>query len=163
MSMRLTREGYENAQRKIQFLQQAVRDVATRKATIAAARVLVDEEKQLAPILDERTAKSTASLPGSLKESIDLVVKKEKDSFVTAFIGPKHGKGRAAHLIEFGHRLVKGGGSRIGRSGRFEGSGHVVGHVPAHPFLRPAFDAKWQAMLAAFNEVMEQLLKGLAD
>lgn len=37
---------------------------------------------------------------------------------------------RKAHLIEHGHLLVKGGPLNAG--------GHVVGWVPAYPFLRPA-------------------------
>lgn len=163
MSMGLQTTGIENAQRKLKYLQDAVRDIATRKAVTAAARVLADEQKHLAPVLDERTAKSTAMLPESLKNAIDVKVKKVKDGYIEAFIGPKHGKGRAAHLVEFGHRLVKGGGSRIGHTGKFEGTGKVVGFVPAHPFLRPAYDAKWMAMLAEFNETMRQLLKELVN
>lgn len=37
-----------------------------------------------------------------------------------------------AYLIEYGHALVRGGSLKRG--------GHVVGSVPAFPFMRPAFD-----------------------
>jgi HK97 gp10 family phage protein len=37
-----------------------------------------------------------------------------------------------AHLREFGHAQVAGGALGQG--------GHVIGHVPAYPFLRPAID-----------------------
>lgn len=37
-----------------------------------------------------------------------------------------------AHLIEYGHLLVKGG--------PLSGGGHVVGWVPAYPYLRPAIE-----------------------
>jgi bacteriophage HK97-gp10 putative tail-component len=52
-----------------------------------------------------------------------------------------------AHLVEFGHHLVVGG--QLGRrhvanqgphKGKTIGGGHIIGHVPAYPFLRPAAD-----------------------
>ncbi|OIO01102.1 MAG: hypothetical protein AUJ49_08470 [Desulfovibrionaceae bacterium CG1_02_65_16] len=55
-----------------------------------------------------------------------------------------------AHLVEFGHLLVL--------KNRKTGLVKVVGHVPAHPFMRPALDsarsrliAKLQAMKGAAN------------
>jgi hypothetical protein len=65
-----------------------------------------------------------------------------------------------AHLVEYGHVQVKGG--KVSRaktsagiaaaklSGDFTGT--VVGHVPAHPFLRPAYD-----------ETRDQMVEGVAD
>jgi HK97 gp10 family phage protein len=73
-----------------------------------------------------------------------------------------------AHLIEFGHLLVKVKRGELrkrknsGKGGRIKGVGFfrpvisrtVVGHVAARPFLRPAFDAKR-------DEVRELFFKGL--
>jgi HK97 gp10 family phage protein len=152
--------GIKEAQGKIKFLQNLVRDVATRKAVIAASNVIADAERSLAPVLKIHSVDSTAKLPGTLRDSIQVVVKKYTDGFIEGFIGPKHGAGRAAHLVEFGHRLVKGGKSRI-KLGGIEGGGKVVGFVPAHPFLRPAFDANAQRALDVYNETMETLMKEL--
>jgi len=52
--------------------------------------------------------------------------------------------GSHAMPVEFGHRIVRGG--------------KVVGHVPAHPFIRPAFDA---AKSQAEHYIEEALRRGL--
>ncbi len=46
-----------------------------------------------------------------------------------------------AHLVEYGHALVK--------------NGVVYGHVPAHPFIRPAE----QELLTCIDEVVRKVLK----
>lgn len=48
-----------------------------------------------------------------------------------------------AHLVEFGHVLVRGGK-------RYQG-GVEIGFVPAHPFLRPAVDKAWRRAMALFS------------
>lgn len=50
-----------------------------------------------------------------------------------------------AHLVEFGHRLVV--------------DGKVVGDVPAHPFLRKAFEDNKGKVEAALNAALDELLK----
>ena len=56
-----------------------------------------------------------------------------------------------AHLIEFGHRVVRG---------RRGGSQRVVGHVPPQEFLRPAFDAESGRAAA---QIMDELWGGVSD
>lgn len=64
-----------------------------------------------------------------------------------------------AHLVEFGHALVK---SRRTAGGRTKA---VIGHVPAYPFLRPAFDARkgevLQLFVAAIGKRMSDLVARL--
>lgn len=69
-----------------------------------------------------------------------------------------------AHLLEYGHLLVKAtrGAERArknsGKNGRIKGVGtirpiisrRVIGHVPAYPFMRPAFDAKRDEVFSLF-------------
>lgn len=88
-----------------------------------------------------------------------------------------------AHLVEFGHMNVKvtradeatqrtftrrvkqkGGGFSLvtvrGKLARQVTSRRVVGHVPAHPFMRPAFDAtKAAATKVIFEEFGRSLVK----
>lgn len=56
-----------------------------------------------------------------------------------------------AWFVEFGHRIVRGGYSRVDRNGRTRGPGTDTGEkVPAHPFVRPTFDsagAEWVELL----------------
>lgn len=47
-----------------------------------------------------------------------------------------------AHLDEFGHEAVRGD--------------HVVGHVPAHPFLRPAMDENVEHSLGIIADALGQ-------
>lgn len=50
-----------------------------------------------------------------------------------------------AHLIEYGHLLVKGG--------PLNGGGHVVGWVPAYPFLRPAAESNVREAVETIRDV----------
>lgn len=52
-----------------------------------------------------------------------------------------------AHLVEFGHRQVTK-------------EGKVVGDVPAHPFLRKAFEQNKSRIISALNKALDKLLKG---
>lgn len=53
-----------------------------------------------------------------------------------------------AHLIEKGHRNVKGGALNKG--------GRVVGQVPAHPFLQPALVASGERAISAYQRKIKQ-------
>lgn len=73
-------------------------------------------------------------------------------------------QGSHAMLVEFGHRIVVGGRATRVRKNRRGGriiagtGGRVVGQVPAHPFIRPAF----QAAAAQVDRMIEtDLWRGL--
>lgn len=59
-----------------------------------------------------------------------------------------------AWLVEFGHMLVKGG--------KLGSGGHVVGHVPAHPFLRPGFDESGEDAVTAVGTVLRENIEAAA-
>lgn len=96
---------------------------------------------QKAPVRpdDGAGSKSTAAQPGILKADFHAVASKTGRAWYIG-AGPK-----TAYLLrwlERGHLLVRGG----------KGGKHVIGHVPAHPVLRPAFDEFWRTALKAFAE-----------
>jgi HK97 gp10 family phage protein len=96
-----------------------------------AARSALRESLQTAarPVVAAARTKAPKR-SGRLKRSMGTQVRRVKGGLAVA-IGPRtKGKSgaRHGHLVEFGHRLVRGG--------------RVVGHVPARPFLRPAWDAE---------------------
>ena len=65
-----------------------------------------------------------------------------------------------AWFVEFGHRIVRGGWSRIRRGGGASGPGKDTGEtVPPHPFVRPTFDANQ----GQWSEVIEMQLKERLD
>jgi HK97 gp10 family phage protein len=158
MSVRIS--GFGAIDAKLKELQRVTRDEGVRVAVREAATVIRDAERALAPMLDEHTAKSTALDPGALKAGLGFSIKKPRDGVIVARIGPKRGTGKVAHLVEYGHRLVKGGKSKV-VGNRVIGPGREIGEVRAHPFLRPALDANRSKALAAFVEAMRDQWKAV--
>lgn len=137
-----------------------------RRAVVAGARVVGVAMVEAAPILDRTTARSTALDPGELKRSVRVRTRQE-DGQTVAMVGPwakeKGGNlGKIAYNVEYGHRLVKGGKSRLGPDGKFRGAGKVIGNVAAHPFLRPAFEASAEAAIEAVGASLGESLKEAA-
>jgi HK97 gp10 family phage protein len=100
---------------------------------------------------------------GALKRSITYVVRSYRSGeTAVAVIGPnKRFRGpdgarpaNYAHLVEYGHRVAKGGAlTRLDGRGR-KGKGVAGGFVPARPFMRPA-------TLAATPVIPGVMLKGV--
>ncbi len=65
---------------------------------------------------------------------------------------------RIAGWVEWGHRLVRKGGTYTDSRGR-KRKGTVTGFVPAHPWMRPGFDASADEAIAAFANSLEQTLR----
>ena len=66
-----------------------------------------------------------------------------------------------AHLVEFGHRIITDG-QTINIPGvgfRKLKKGEVLGDVPAHPFLRKAFDENKTSIEKALETALDKLLK----
>lgn len=108
------------------------RTAGKRAITAAARRVLkpvVKDAKRMAPRGDggknrkplHRTIRVATKLNSSQMRG------RARADGARVFIGSTDPK---AHLVEFGHVLVKGR----------KGNRRVIGHVPGHPFLRPAWD-----------------------
>lgn len=64
------------------------------------------------------------------------------EDVVQTSTGPRSPHG---HLVEFGHKLVQGRGKNKGK---------VLGTVPPHPFMRPAWDATGEQCLRGFGDAM---------
>jgi HK97 gp10 family phage protein len=158
--------GYEFDPSKLIANMDAIRTriatVGQRRAVIAGARVIGAAMEEQAPILDHTTPGSDSLDPGDIKANIKVRTR-QKDGGVVALVGP-HGKdGRipqVAYLVEYGHRMVKGGQSKLGSDGKFVGGGKVSQtDVPAHPFLRPAYESSASAALEAVAISLGSTLK----
>ena len=160
MKMEVT--GIEEMRGELQLMRSAVRTQATRAAVRKAARKILEAMVERAPELDQKTAGSWALPPGTLKGSLRVAIRtKGAEGVISAWIGPAKVGQRVAHMVEYGHRLIKGGRSRVGAAGPV-GEGKLIGDVPAHPFLRPGFEASMQAALTEFvAELRAQLGKWL--
>jgi hypothetical protein len=120
------------------------------KALAAGAEVYRDDERNRCP--ERPDLPSGSALPvGALKADVDISRKKNARSLWT--VGPGF-FGRQAHLVEFGHRLVRGGKNRLMEYGIQIGPGKVVGWVQPHPYIRAAFEGSTQEALDVIKQVV---------
>ncbi len=135
---------------------------ATRKAVGAGANIVKAEMIARAPVLDEKTAGSTSLEPEALKQGVRVYMKRDADP-VEALIGPNKETARVARDVEYGHREVHGGSLDILGGGRTRGTGIQGEDVPAHPWLRPAFEASIgpaeEAMKVSYEKSFAEVLR----
>lgn len=147
----VTVQGLAELQRRLDELKQQDADRIVNRALRAGAAVYKAAEEERAP--DRPNLPSgTALPPGALKR--DVTIRKAKGRKNTYLVGPGKYTSHAAHLVEFGHRLVRGGQNRVGKDGRIRGGkdgrlGEVVGFVPPHSYARRAFEAANSEALSA--------------
>jgi HK97 gp10 family phage protein len=83
--------------------------------------------------------------PGALKQDVEVHIGRDPDGLPAAIVTPGKFTWRVAMWVEYGHRLVRGGYSRLIRTGRnagkYRGPGSQTDTVPEHPFIRPAYEA----------------------
>lgn len=158
ISVKMT--GLEEMIQKLKIFEEQLDLEITRQATRDASQVILEAMQSRAPVrIDEKTPGSRSMEPGELKASLRFRVKRKRYGVFFATIGPDKRHRGLANSVEYGHRLVKGGKSRVKKSGMVAGTGRVVGHVPAHPFLRPAIDETAQAAIDAYGKTMWALSK----
>lgn len=160
MPMALKITGLAEMETRVKLLQQQLREQTPREAVREAAKVILAEMRTQAPILDEKTAKSTALDPGTLKASLGIAAHTSvKRGVAMAAIGPRRNQ-QVAGWVEYGHQLIRRhpkGTVKLKVKGG--GMGVVVGQVKAHPFLRPAFEASVTPALARMQEVFVEAVR----
>lgn len=160
--MEITVTGLEELAAELRRVSDVVEQYAMVAGVKAGCKVIAHEMREAAPVLDERTAKSTSLEPGALKEGIKVFAPHAKDGYVEEIVGPSSKTQYVADWVEYGHRLVKGGQSLAVGNGKWRGSGHEIGEVKPHPFLRPAFEAaSGEALEACTAAASAELKKGL--
>jgi hypothetical protein len=138
-------------------------DQGQRRAVLAGARVIGEAMVERTHVLAGKKKGSDSLEPGELKENIKVRALRDEGQWM-GLAGPSGaaGKyGKVAYDVEYGHRMVTGGESRMGADGKFHGEGTALEEdVPAYPFLRPAFEASTMPALAAMAESLSGTLKG---
>lgn len=133
-----------------------------RRAVIAGAEVIGEAMVERAPVLDGKTPGSDSLEPGDIRDGIKAWGR-QIDGEPVGFVGPVGKDGnipKVAYLVEYGHRMVTGGKSTLGPDGKFRGGGKVSEQdVPAHPFLRPAFESSAAAAVEAVGEMLGQEMR----
>jgi HK97 gp10 family phage protein len=132
-----------------------------RKAVVAGARVIANAMIERTPTQLHRSNGSTALEVGELKEHIKVRASTDDNGDPIAIAGPDGQVQHVAHWVEYGHRMVTGGRSRVLPDGRTQGGGKAAEEdVPAHPFLRPAFESSANAALEAVGAELKTQFEG---
>jgi len=82
--------------------------------------------------------------PGALKNDISYHIGGTEDGgrpLPAVYVRPGKYTQRVANWVEYGHRQVHGGYLKLLATGKRRGPGRETGAVPAHPFIRPAYEA----------------------
>ncbi|MCU1251533.1 MAG: phage protein gp10 family [Edaphobacter sp.] len=136
-------EGLSDLQAKLDDLSTKAAERAIRAALRAGAAVEQAAIIERAPVKDG----TGGMLPeGALKSDIVVKMTRDEQGTILAVVGPAKLTKHVARWVEYGHRNVRGGVSRLLRNGKSKGPGSQIGDVPAHPFIRPAYEASRQAV-----------------
>lgn len=160
--------GFEFDVSKLQVNMQAIRDRMAlngrRRAVRAGAQVIAEAMVERTPVQVEKMVGSDSLDPGTVKANTNARVRM-MDGEPVGLAGP-HGLGGAvgkvAYVVEYGHRMVVGGKSKLNAAGKFVGTGKVVGDVPPHPFLRPAFESSVTPALEAMGAELGAEFQGVS-
>jgi HK97 gp10 family phage protein len=152
--------GVKELANRLTMIRDIVRQQGTRDAVYAGGAVIRKSMREKTPVLAEKMAGSNSLNPGDIKRGIRIRMKVEDDEAV-ALIGPTRNVGKIAHLVEYGHRMVTGGKSKMNMAGIFVGGGKVHAEdVPPYPFLRPAFETSaasaMQAIVATLKKELDE-------
>jgi len=100
---------------------------------------------------------------GALKSDITISTKRDSQGKPYIIVAPGKYTAHVARWVEYGHRLVRGGYSRVLKSGKTRGPGKEVGTVQAHPFIRPAYEESQNAVASAIaTTLVEEIEKAAA-
>lgn len=128
----------------------------TRKALRKGAKITQAAIEERAP--ERPDLPSGTALPiGAL--AADIVVRSytDADGREVASVQPGALTDHVAGWVEFGHRMVRGGYSRVNKkTGKTSGPGAEVGQVPAHPFFRPGAEESEEAAAAAIVDSLAE-------
>lgn len=125
-------------------------DQCIRKALRAGAEIEKAAIVERAPVKDS----TGGMLPdGALKSDIVIKFKRDDNGTQYAVVGPDKLTAHVARWVEYGHRMVTGGRSKLIKSGKNAGKtvgpGKEVGMVEEHSFIRKAYEATREAVADA--------------
>jgi HK97 gp10 family phage protein len=132
-----------------------------RKALNKGAKVEQAALRERAPERPDLPS-GTALPPGALKADIVIGNTTDGDN-LAVIVGPGKYTRHAAGWVEYGHQMVVGGRRKVGKNGNVTGKGRLVKvngteltQVPAHPFIRPAYEESASAVTSAIVESLSE-------
>lgn len=167
---------FQEAYDRLDGLAEVAKQHLPRSMAVAAGQVYRDDAKVRAPVYDQSESLMAAGveftkprIPGTLRDAIYLAYSEARSEpqigMATYSVTWNAAKAPHGHLVEFGHMgtnmLVKG------KNGKYVPTNAKLLNpvrVPAHPFLRPAYDAMGSiAMQAAMSRGRERLAEIFAN
>ena len=136
------------------------------ESVFEATQPLVEAVRDAAPVNEDPHGQIEGARAGSLKQSIGVVMRKKKRGRGwLAVVGPVRGMGKGgaepanyAHLVEYGHRVAHAKTGKLNR--KSDAAPH--GEVPAHPFMRPSWEATKGVVLANLRRLLGAKIEGAA-
>ena len=126
-------------------------DACLLKALKAGALVEQAAITEAAPVKDT----TGGMLPdGALKSDITVTTHQPKNRSAYVTVAPGKYTAHVARWVEYGHRLVRGGRSRMSANGKTRGSGKEIGTVQEHPFIRLAYESSQQGVTDAISSTL---------
>jgi HK97 gp10 family phage protein len=139
-------QGLSAIQAQLDSLSKEAGERAIRKALRAGAEVEKAAIEERAPVKDE----TGGILPeGALRADITIRMTRDEQGTIIAVVGPGKRTKWIASMVEYGHRLVRGGPSQLLADGKTKGPGKEIGTVRPHPFIRPAYEGSREAVASA--------------
>jgi len=153
ISMRI--EGLRELQAALKALGPEVSEAILTRGLREAGEALEQEIATRTPVAPEphRRGKS----PGVMRESVTTTVAFQSPVEARVTVGPRVAY---AHLVEFGHAIIARGPGKGVKAGarrtalKARRAAGAIGHVPAKPFVRPAFDAVKERLVGIFTETV---------
>jgi hypothetical protein len=157
-SFNATLPGLKELDAKLAQLKGPVAKRLIRNAVMAGGKVLQAEEQLRAPVRVPMPH-GNALPPGALKSDIELVFGISDEGLPSAIVKPGKYTKHVARWLEYGHRLVRGGYSKVLPGGRTRGQGRASAvDVRPYPFIRPAFETARVPATMAFIESLQSNL-----
>jgi Bacteriophage HK97-gp10, putative tail-component len=150
--------GLKELDQKLNALKGKTANRLIHDAVMEGGKVLQAEERMRAPV--RATGQHGNALPpGALRADIELVFGITEERLPAAIIKPGKYTKHVARWLEYGHRLVRGGYSKVMPNGRVRGPGRASSTgVQPYPFIRPAFEtARTPATMAAVASLQRNL------
>jgi HK97 gp10 family phage protein len=135
-------------------------DRCVSKALMAGAAIEQAAITALAPLKDT----TGGLLPdGALKSDITITRRRFSDGKPYVTVAPGKYTAHVAFWVEYGHRLIRGGYSKLLKSGKTRGPGTQIGVVPEHSFIRKAYEQSCGAVADAISSTLiEEITKSAA-
>lgn len=132
-----------------------------RKALRAGGTVMQAAIEERAPERPELPS-GTALPPGALRADINMVATTDEAGATALSVGPGKYTKHVASWVEYGHMMVVGGRRSL-KNGKVSGKGRLttvngteLTQVPAHPFIRPAYEASREAAAEAIIDSLHE-------